>query len=248
MDNPFSLEGKKILVTGASSGIGRATAIECSNLGASLVITGRNETRLNETLSSLSSADHKAMIADITCSDDLENLINSVDTIDGLVMCAGKGMMLPMQFSTRDKFIDVLDSNFLYPVELLRILIKKKKLKKNSSVVVVSSMGGTHFYTVGNGIYGASKAALDSYMKFSARELAPKGIRVNRVLPAMVDTPLIHHSSVSKEEHDKDAQTYPLKRYGRPEDVAYAIIYLLSDASSWVTGTSLVIDGGKSLV
>lgn len=109
-------------------------------------------------------------------------------------------------------------------------------------------MGGTHFYTVGNGVYGASKAALDSYMKFCARELAPKGIRVNTVLPAMVDTPLIHRTPVSEEEHEKDMQTYPLKRYGTPEEVAYGIIYLLSDASSWTTGTSLVIDGGKSLV
>lgn len=246
--NPFCLNRKTILITGASSGIGRTTAIECAKLGASLNLTGRNETRLKETLSSLSSTYHKAIVADLTLEADMESIVNAIDSIDGLVMCAGKGMMLPVQFSSRDKFIDVFDSNFFYPVELLRRLSKKKKLNKNSSVVAVSSMGGTHFYTIGNGVYGASKAALDSYMKFCAREFASKGIRVNTVLPAMIDTPLIHRGAVSDEDHEKDAQTYPLRRYGKPEDVAYAIIYLLSDASSWVTGTSLVIDGGKSLV
>lgn len=246
--SPFHLNGKTILITGASSGIGRATAIECSRLGASLIITGRNESRLNETLTQLDSAGHIAIPADITSKEDLEGLLTGIESVDGVVMCAGKGMMLPVQFSTRDKFLDVLDSNFLFPVELLRLLVKKKKLRNNSSVVAVSSMGGTHFFTVGNGVYGASKAALDSYMKFCARELAPKGIRVNTVLPAMIDTPLIHRGAVSDEDHQRDALTYPLKRYGKPEEVAYAIIYLLSDASSWVTGTSLVIDGGKSLV
>ena len=247
MENPFSLKGRKILVTGASSGIGRVVAIECSKLGASLIITGRNESRLIETYSQLSSSQHQLITADITCLDDIENLVSHIDSIDGLVMCAGKGMLLPVQFSNREKFLDVFDSNFLYPIELLRILIKKKKIKNKSSIIAISSMGGTHFYTVGNGIYGASKAALDSYMKFCARELAPKGIRVNTVLPAMVDTPLIHNGTVSDKDHEKQAQTYPLKRYGRPEDIAYAVIYLLSNASEWVTGTSLVIDGGKRL-
>ena len=246
--NPFRIDGKTILITGASSGIGRATAVECAALGATLIITGRSESRLRETYSNLDGCDHRMISADLTSSENLELLISNIDSLDGVILCAGKGMMVPVQFSTRAKMIDVFDSNFLYPMELLRLLIKKKKLKNGASVVAVSSMGGTHFFTVGNGIYGASKAALDAYMKFCARELAPKGIRVNTVLPAMIDTPLIHQGTVSDEEHEKDAQTYPLKRYGKPEEVAYAIIYLLSDAASWITGTSLVIDGGKSLV
>ena len=246
--SPFNLIGKTILITGASSGIGRTTAIECSKLGATLILTGRNRQRLNETLSCLASSGHRAIVADITIADELDALVNETDPIDGLVMCAGKGLMVPVQFSTLDKFADVFNSNLFSSVELLRLLVKKKKLKQGASVVAISSMGGTHFYTIGNGVYGASKAALDSYMKFCARELAPKAIRVNSILPAMIDTPLIHNGAVSDDEHERIAQTYPLKRYGRPEDVAYAIIYLLSDASSWVTGTSMVIDGGKSLV
>lgn len=246
--NPFRLDGKTILITGASSGIGRATAIECSRLGATIIVTGRNEERLRDTLNSLDGEGHSWICSDLTIDTQMMSLVDSATSLDGLVLCAGKGMMLPVQFSTREKFLDVLDTNFLYPIELLRVLIKKKKINKGASVVAVSSMGGTNFYTVGNGVYGASKAALDSYMKFCARELAPKNVRVNTVLPAMIDTPLIHRGSVSDEEHAADAQTYPLKRYGNPEDVAYGIIYLLSNASSWVTGTSLVIDGGKNLV
>lgn len=248
MTNPFSLNGKIILITGASSGIGRCTAIECSRLGASIFLTGRNEERLQETLDLLSGDGHEYFCADLTIEEQIDTLIGNIRKLDGVVLCAGKGMMIPIQFASREKFMDIFDSNFLYPVELFRRLLKKKKINKNASVVAVSSMGGTHFYTNGNGIYGASKAALDSYMKFCAKELAGKGIRVNTVLPAMIDTPLIHSGMVSDEELAADALTYPLKRYGKPEEVAYAIIYLLSDASSWITGTSLVIDGGKSLV
>lgn len=247
-NNPYNLDGKTILITGASSGIGRATAIECSKLGAKVILTGRNEERLKETLNSLEGEGHSLICSDLTIETQLMSLVDSVTPVDGLVLCSGKGMMLPVQFSTREKFLDVLDTNFLYPIELLRALLKKKRINKGASVVAVSSMGGTHFYTVGNGVYGASKAALDSYMKFCARELAPKNVRVNTVLPAMIDTPLIHRGAVSDEEHAADAQTYPLKRYGKPEDVAYGIIYLLSDAAAWVTGTSLIIDGGKNLV
>ena len=248
MENPFSLQGKRVLVTGASSGIGRAVAVECSRLGATIIATGRNQERLDETLTMLAGEGHMAVPADLSATEDVERLVAECDALDGVALCSGIGMMLPVQFSTRKKLLDVFDTNFLNPVELLRLLLKKKKVKGGASVVAISSMGGTHFFTIGNGAYGASKAALDSSMKFCARELAAKGIRVNTVLPAMIDTPLIHRGSVTDEEHAADEATYPLKRYGRPEEVAYAVIYLLSDAASWVTGTSLVIDGGKSLV
>ena len=248
MCNPFSLRGKTILVTGASSGIGRATAVECSKIGASLIITARNSQRLDETLHALAGDGHRAVICDLDDESQMTALVGSVDKIDGLVLCSGVGMMLPFQFSSTVKLGGIMKTNFMAPVELFRMLVKKKKFAGSSSVVAISSMGGTHFYTVGNGAYGASKAALDSLMKFAARELAGKGIRVNSILPAMIDTPLIHNGAVSEEEHKADAERYPLKRYGLPEDVAYAVIYLLSDAASWVTGSSLVIDGGRSLV
>lgn len=245
--NPFSLEGKTILVTGASSGIGREAAVQCSKLGARVIVTARNEERLNETLSQMEGDGHRIVLAELTQQADLEKLVDAIDSLNGLVLCAGKGMTLPFPFSTKEKFDTVFEINFFAPVELLRLLVKKKKLAKESSVVFVSSVGGNFSFNVGNGVYGASKAALNSIMKFCAKELAPKKIRVNSVNPGMVNTKLIQGGTISEEQHQLDMEKYPLKRYGEPEDIAYGIIYLLSDASSWVTGHSLVIDGGLTI-
>ncbi len=245
--NPFSLNGKTILVTGASSGIGRATAIECSKLGAKLIITGRNAERLNETMEMLSGEGHTLVTGDLTSQEDIDKIVSGTGKINGLVLCAGKGMTSPFPFSTRDKYAEIFDVNFFAPVELLRLLVKKKKMEKDSSVVMVSSIGGNGSYSLGNGVYGASKAALSSTMKFCARELATKKIRVNTVNPGMVNTKLITGGAISEEQHQLDMQKYPLKRYGEPEEIAWAIIYLLSDASAWVTGHSLVIDGGITI-
>lgn len=249
MNNPFSLEGKTILVTGASSGIGKAIAIECSKMGATLLITARNEERLNKTLSLLAGSDkpHQQFLVDLCNSQELERLLNGVPKIDGLVLCAGKGLTLPYQFATRDRFDEIFGINFFAPVELLRLAYKKKILNKMASVVLLSSLGGTRVYSGGNSIYGASKAALDSIMRFCAKEFAPRKVRVNSICPGMVDTPLIHRGTISEEQFQKDKERYPLKRYGVPEDIAYAAIYLLSDASAWVTGVDLVVDGGLTI-
>ena len=245
--NPFSLEGKTILVTGASSGIGQATAIECSKLGARVVICARNMERLQETFTQLEGEGHIQIIAELTSSEDITKLAEQVPEINGLVLCAGKGLTLPFAFCSREKYDDIFDINFFSTVETLRLLVKKKKLMKGTSVVIVTSIGGVNIFSVGNAIYGASKAALTSTMKFCAKELAPKNIRVNSVNPGMTNTKLIHRGAVSEDQLKADMEKYPLKRYGEPEDIANGIVYLLSDASSWVTGHSLVIDGGISI-
>lgn len=248
--NPFSLAGKTILVTGASSGIGRATAIECAKMGANLIITARNEERLNETFVHLDVKNgqvHKAVIADLREVEQLENLIFESGEIDGLVLSSGKGLTLPFQFSSRDKFDDIFETNFYAPIELMRLLYKKRQINKKGAVVIVSSTGGTEIFSNGYCVYGASKAALNSIMKFCAKEFASKKIRVNSVCLGRVDTPLISNRFLSEEDVERDIEQYPMKRYGKPEEVAFAIIYLLSDASAWVTGTNLVIDGGRSL-
>lgn len=245
--NPFSLEGKTILVTGASSGIGKETAIQCSKMGAKVIITARNEERLKETLSSLEGDGHQMILAELTDQEDVERLVGEVFALQGLVLCAGKGMTSPFPFSTREKYDEIFNVNFFAPVELLRLLVKKKKLDKESSVVFVSSIGGVKSFQLGNGVYGASKAAINSTMEFCAKELAVKKIRVNSVNPGMVNTKLIQSGTISEEQYKLDMEKYPLKRYGEPEDIALGIIYLLSDASSWVTGHSLVIDGGYTI-
>ena len=245
--NPFSLEGKTILVTGASSGIGQSTAIECSKLGATLVVTARNAERLQSTLSQLDGDGHAQVIAELTNGEDIRRLVDACPMLDGLVLCAGKGLTLPFKFCTRDKFDEMFAVNYFAPVELLRLLVRSKKIRKGASVVFVSSVGGVSSFDIGNSIYGATKAAMSSTMKFCALELSGHGIRVNSVNPGMVETPLIHRSNRTDEELAKDKSRYPLKRYGTPIDVAHGIIYLLSNASAWVTGQSLVIDGGITI-
>ena len=245
--NPFSLEGKTVLVTGASSGIGRETAIECSRMGADLVITGRDTGRLQQTCEQLSSAPKAQLVADLTSTEDVKQLVAAMPPLDGAVLCAGNSTTLPMQFGTREKFDEMFDVNFFAPVELLRLLYKKKVLQKGASVVLIASIGGTHSFMPGNGVYGASKAALNSVMKYAAREYASRKVRVNSICPGMVDTPLIHRGTITEEQLAEDAKKYPLGRYGRPDDVAHGAIYLLSDASSWLTGHDLVIDGGFSI-
>lgn len=245
--NPFNLKDKTILVTGASSGIGRTTAIECSKMGAKVIITARNEERLKNTLLQLKGDGHEMIMSELTNKEDLEALVSKTHDLDGVVLCAGRAMTSPFMFNTRDKYDDVFNINYFAPVELLRLLLKKKKINKNASIVFVSSIGGVMGYSLGNSIYGATKASIHSTMKFCAKELAPKGIRVNSVNPGMVNTPLIGGGSISEEQYKADMDRYPLKRYGEPEDIANGIIYLLSDAASWVTGHALVIDGGITI-
>lgn len=245
--NPFSLAGKTILVTGASSGIGRETAVRCSRMGADLVVTARDAGRLQQTCSQLESPVKAQLIADLTCPEDVERLVAALPPLDGAALCAGNSTTLPLQFGSREKFDEMFDVNFFAPVELLRLLYKKKVLQKGASVVLIASIGGTHSFMPGNGVYGASKAALNSVMKYAAREYASRKVRVNSICPGMVDTPLIHRGTITEEQLAEDAKKYPLGRYGRPEDVANGALYLLSDASSWLTGHDLVIDGGFSI-
>ncbi len=245
--NPFSLEGKTILVTGASSGIGRATAIECSKMGARLIVNGRNSERLQETFDALEGEGHQQIVADLVSMDDLNNIVAQVSDLEGVVLCAGKGKTVPVQFATRDIFDDIFNINFFSTMEFLRLLYKKKRIKKEGSVVLVASVGGNFNFNFGNSVYGASKAALNSMMKFCAKEFATRKIRVNSICPGMVVTPMTKPSTISADQLEADMATYPLKRYGEPQEIAYAAIYLLSDAAAWVTGHDLVIDGGLTI-
>ena len=248
MYNPFSLKGKTILVTGASSGIGKATAIECSKIGATVVITGRDEQRLNLTYSQLEGSGHLKLVADFKIEDELAALVNNIPEIDGLVNVAGIVKTLPFQFVNRVELMNIFDVNFFSPVLLSQKIVKARKLKKGSSIVFISSIEGTVTTHIGNSMYAASKGAVSAISKNMALELAAKKIRVNCILPGMVETPLINLGEITEEQLEADKRLYPLKRFGKPEEVAYAIIYLLSDASSWVTGSNLLIDGGFTLL
>lgn len=245
--NPFALTGKTVLVTGASSGIGRATAIDCARMGATVIITGRNEERLAATLAELEGEGHQSVAADLCAEGAIDEIVKGLPELQGVVLCAGKGDTTPILFATRKKFDDIFAIDFFAPVELLRMLLKKKKLRGGSSAVIISSIGGVMMRNVANGVYEAAKAAINSTMMIFAKEMGSRHIRVNSVCPGMVETPLIHGGNITEEQLKADEALYPLGRYGQPEDVAHACVYLLSDAASWVTGHSLVVDGGRIL-
>lgn len=247
--NPYSLQGKTILITGASSGIGKTTAIECSKLGANVIITGRDEVRLNETLEELSVNDntHQKIVADLTDENALEQLVQSLPALDGCVNNAGVVGLVPTSFLTMEKIAKMQQINLNVPMLLTKLLTKKKKMNNPSSIVFTSSVAGVYRVSMGNAIYATTKCGIDAFMRTAALELASKGIRCNSVNPAMVETRILNRGQLTPEQYELDRQRYPLKRYGKPEDVAWAIIYLLSDASSWVTGTSLKLDGGMTL-
>lgn len=246
---PFSLDSKKILITGASSGIGRAVAIETSKLGATVILCARNEERLAETISSCHpNEDNRYICADLSKQDEIEYMIGKLpEKIDGVVHCAGVSRIAPIMFTDRKKNREVFDINFFSWCEITRLLIKKRIIKKGGSLVSISSISANELITPANGSYGASKAAMISWNKYCALEFAPKGIRVNSISPGMIDTPLIHNTEISSEELINNMSKYPLGRYGRPEDIAWGAIYLLSDASIWITGINLIIDGGITL-
>lgn len=248
MYNPFSLENKKILVTGASSGIGKAIAIECSKMGARVIITGRNEERLAETYKELVGEHPAYIVADLTKEEDIEHLVALTDSLNGLVNCAGLTIPKPFKFLQESDIETVMTINFNAPLLLTQRLVKKKKLEKGGSVVFISSISGTKVSYIAGSIYSASKGAINGLCKGLALELASQQIRVNTVVPGMVETNIVSGGEIAEEQLEIDRQKYPLKRYGKPEEVAYAVVYLLSGASGWVTGSNLLIDGGYTLL
>lgn len=245
--NPYSLEGKTILVTGASSGIGRAVAIECSRMGAKLILTARNEHRLQETLEQLEGQGHQYMVCDLSDKEAVPRLIEELPEVQGLVNNAGTTKTMPVPFIKYDDIAGLMQVNTIAPILLLSGMVKKKKLKKGSSVVFTSSVSGLGRTSPGNTMYAATKGAVSTFVMGAAKELADKNIRVNAVCPGMVETDIMSHLAASEEQLAADRATFPLKRYGKPEEVAWAVIYLLSDASAWITGTNLLIDGGRCL-
>lgn len=247
MYNPFSLGGKTILVTGASSGIGRAAAIECSKMGATIVTTGRNEERLNEVFTRLEGDNHQKMICNLLNEDELSLLVDNAPILNGLIVNAGINKLVPIKIIKRSDFDSILQTNVVSSILLLQKLLKAKKIAKGASVVFTSSMSALGETATGNAMYSASKGAITSFVRVAALELAPRGIRVNAVCPGEVKTSMNLANVLESNSTDDGVERYPLGRFGKPEDIALAMVYLLSDASEWVTGTNMVIDGGMAI-
>lgn len=245
MKNPFTLEGKKILVTGASSGIGKSIAIECSKMGASVIITGRNTERLQQTMSECQGEDNLMIPFDLSKLDELQDFISQLPTLDGVVQNAGINTKTLVKFLSKQKIDDIYHTNVYAPILIMQQLIKKKKINSNGSVVFISSISSS-FAAITNSVYASSKGAINSFMRSLALELAPRNIRANVIRPGMIETPILNAYAMS-EELDEFLSSAPLGHPGEPLDIAYGAVYLLSDASKFVTGSILTIDGGMTL-
>jgi NAD(P)-dependent dehydrogenase (short-subunit alcohol dehydrogenase family) len=237
--HPFHLRGKTVLVTGASSGIGRAVATECARAGARIILTGRDQERLDETMAALDGAGHVGVVADLTVAEQSAQVVAAAAGIDGVVHAAGIDGLSPVRMLRQSFMQTVLDSNFMAPMLLTQQLLATKSLRNGASIVFLSSIAA-HTGTAGVGPYSASKAALEGMMRCLALEIAPRAMRANALAPGMVDTPLVNGD---RDWLDQKGAMYPLG-LGRPEDVAYAAIYLLADVSRKVTGIQLHLNGG----
>ncbi len=248
MYNPFTLKDKTIVVTGASSGIGKSTAIECSKMGANIVITGRNKQRLEETYGQLTGNKHIMIVADFNVSQEIENLIAQIPVVNGIVHSAGLIQNIPFQFASKAKLDEIFNVNFFTPMEITRQALRSKKIADNSSIVFISSISGVFCSAVASSIYSASKGAINGLVKGMALDLAPKGIRVNCINPGTIETNIFNSGIITDKQLEIEKKKYPLRRFGKPNEIAFSTIYLLSDASSWMTGSNLLIDGGFTLL
>lgn len=237
---------KTILVTGASSGIGRAIAIACAKNGDSVVLTGRNMARLEETRAQMVGEGHLIIPADLTDERQRRALAEQVPALNGVVHCAGIGSRVLCKMLEPDDVQHVMEANFNAPVLLQTALLQEKKISAGSSVVFIASAAAT-MPSLGNAIYSASKGALISYAKCLALELAPRKIRVNCISPAMVWTDLALVGATEEQLHEAE-QAYPLKRYAQPEDIAPMATYLLSDEASWITCSNYELTGGTQVL
>ncbi len=247
MNNPFSLENKTILITGAASGIGRATAIQCAEMGAKVIMVDLNEEGLKESQIIIGKPETEYRALDLTDLNKLEEMVSSLPKLDGVASNAGIVLSLLAKFSEAKDMERIFKINTFSHINLIQQLIAQKKLNKGASIVFTSSMSGVYCGMAGGSLYGATKSAILGYTKALAIELAPRGIRVNTIHPGMIETPLTNGTALSKELLEEDAKNYPLGRYGKPEEIAYSIVYLLSDATVWMTGSQLLIDGGYSV-
>jgi len=247
MKNPFSLEDKTILVTGASSNIGRQIAVKCSEMGAKVIITARNEVRLKETLAKMSGDGHQMILGDLACEDEIPVMVEKMPAMDGVVMCAGIFRTTPIRNNRRKYTEDIFNTNTFANIDLVQLLLKSRKINNGGSILFISSVAAYRPYA-GNALYSASKGAINSFCQVLAIEQGNRKIRANCVSPGIIRSDMeVKDWAVTKEELDKEEARFPLG-FGHTEDIAYAAVYMMSDAAKWITGTNMIVDGGQSII
>ena len=248
MNNPFSLKDKTILVTGSSSGIGKKIAMRCSEMGAGVIVTGRNEQRLNDTFLALNpEIQHKQIVCGLSVTDNIKDFVSQLPELDGVVMDAAIFDTTIVRHLKLDKMRAMFNTNTFANIALVQALLKQKKLKNGGSVVFISSVASTRPYK-GNALYSATKGAINSFSKVLAVELGTQKIRVNCIHPGIVRPEMNPGEwAVTQDQLAQEEARYPLG-FVEADDIAYAAVYLMSDASKLVTGTDMIVDGGQSII
>lgn len=247
MINPFSLEGKTILVTGASSNIGRQIAVKCSEMGAKVILSARNEERLKETLSKMMGDAHQMAPCDLSNAESIPALVDQVTELDGVVMCAAIFRTTPIRNNRRKYTEEMFNTNTFSNIDLVQLLLKNKKIKDGGSILFISSVAAYRPYA-GNALYSATKGAINSFCQVLAIEQGSRKIRANCVSPGIIKSDMAPIDyAITEEELQKEEARFPLG-FGHTEDIAYAAVYMMSDASKWVTGTNMIVDGGQSII
>jgi NAD(P)-dependent dehydrogenase (short-subunit alcohol dehydrogenase family) len=247
--NPLDLTGKKIMITGASSGIGRSTAVYLSKLGARLVINGRNEERLNDTLQRLEGSSHNKIIADLVEFDDMsvifDQAVQDGIKLNGLVHCAGIDYVMPLKSLTKKRLLESFNINYFSFIELVR-QYSKNKYSDKGSIVGISSVAAEKAEQCDTA-YSAAKAAMDISAQILSIELMKKGIRINTILPGIIMTEMLQKSYDDGATDLDSLVKASLMGIGEPDDVAAACAFLVSDMSRFITGRRLFVDGGRFL-
>jgi NAD(P)-dependent dehydrogenase (short-subunit alcohol dehydrogenase family) len=238
----FDIEDKTLLITGASSGLGKELAIQCAKLGAKVIITGRDENRLKETFSQSDNI-YLPIPADLSFEDDINKLTQQLPILDGVIFCAGVVEYAPVKLINSNRINNTMSINFNSQVLLTQQLIKQRKLNRGSSLVYISSIA-SKIGVAGTAMYAASKSALNAFVKVTANELSTQSIRANSICPGIILTPMGEKAQSMNEDVGKD---YPLG-LGTPKDIVGPCVFLLSEASRWVTGTEMILDGGLTLI
>ncbi len=245
--NPFSLERKTLLVTGASSNIGRKIAVRCSEMGANVIIAARDEERMKQTLSVMSGDGHQFVSVNLSDVESIAAFVEKLPVLDGVVLCAARFDSTPVKNIKRETVQSIFDTNTFANFEIIQKLLKQKKIEKGSSIVFISSVASMRPYK-GNSLYSATKGAINSFSKVLATELGVKKIRVNCIHPGIVRRDEgIREGVLTVDQQQAEMERFPLGA-GETDDIAYAAVYLLSDVAKWITGIDLIVDGGQSLI
>lgn len=237
-----------ILITGASSGIGRSIAIELSKNGYKCILLGRSQEKLKMTLEMLSGQDHLSFHGDINDNDFKNHVVDNIPILSGLIHAAGIIKLAPFKFIKKSDFYSIMETNCFSPFFLSQAILSKKKISDFSSIVFISSISGPIIGSKGNLMYSTSKSALNGMVKTLALELAHRKIRVNAISAGMIMSEMWtdHDNAISLEQLQADSLKYPLG-YGKPSDLAFLVKFLISNESGWITGSTIVADGGFTI-